>query len=329
MTDPRSNESAAGASQPVGSQAAEPHAQLSDLPFETEQRLGLSLSGSLPCITCRYDLKGISIRGVCPECGTMVRATILHRVDPDADVFRPVWRPRLISALLRLWALGALVAALAIWIVRIEEIAAGAGGAHNGAIWMRAALWAIIASAVGSFAFVRPIQGMDMRKTLAALAGTGGYAIVLIGFLGVLRAEVGRAAPYSADVLNTDRILWRLLMMAGVLVVLLGVRPAARELVKRCLALRTGRVDRQTIIAMIVVTLVGMVGDGLRVLAPALPNVAGEVMGQLAVVLVAMSALLLTLGIGSAVVDAWRIGASLVAPSPSLQQVLQGTQSPG
>ena len=257
----------------------------------------------------------------------MVRATILYRVDPRAEVFRAVMQPRLVSVLMRLWAAGALVAALAIWIMRIEEVAAGPGGAQSGAVWTRVAFWGLVASALGSLAFVRPIHGMAKGKTLAAIGGVLGYALVLMGYVGVLRAEVGRAAPYSASTLNTDRILMRLLMLAGVLVVLMGVRPTARELVKRCLALRTGRVDRQTILAMITVTLVGMAGDGLRVVAANWQTATGDLLGQLGVVLIAMSGLLLTLGLASAVVDSWRIGAALVMPSPSLREVLGGSGS--
>ena len=299
---------------------------LSDLPFETEQRLGLSLLGSLPCITCRYDLKGISIRGVCPECGTMVRATILYRVDPHAEIFRPIILPHVISVLLRLWAGGALVAAVAIWIPRIEEIASGGTAALSGGVWSRVATWAVVVSAVGSLAFVRPIRGMAVRKTIAGVMALLGYVAVLVGYLGVVRAEVGRAAPYSTVPLNMDRVLMRLLMLGGVVAVLLCVRPSARELVKRSLALRTGRVDRQTILAMIIVALVGMLGDGLRLASPHMPTTIGAVAGQLGVVLIMMSGLLLTLGIGSAVVDSWRIGSALVMPSPSLKDVI-GEQS--
>ena len=70
MGDERSNES--HRTPEPQDQAMESPQPLGDLPFETEERLGLSLLGSLPCITCRYDLKGISIRGVCPECGTPI-----------------------------------------------------------------------------------------------------------------------------------------------------------------------------------------------------------------------------------------------------------------
>ncbi len=296
--------------------------RLGNLPFETEERLGVSLSGSLPCITCGYDLKGISIRSVCPECATTVRATILFRVDPRSEVFRPIFHPEIITVLLFAWAIGALVAAIAVWIPRIEEVAAGGGAMQYARIWSTVAFWAIVASAVGSASFIFPFRSMRPWKIVLAAVGMGGYALIFIGFMGVRRAELGQAAPYSAGALNIDRTLMRLLMMAGVIIVLLGVRPVAREFVKRSLALRTGRVNRQTIFAMVAVALVGMMGDAMRLVAPHVPTAMEAVVSQLGVVCIVISSLLLTLGFASAVVDSWRIGMALVVPTPTLREVL-------
>ncbi|MEM1167350.1 MAG: hypothetical protein AAGI30_13795 [Planctomycetota bacterium] len=42
--------------------------------------LALLLTASLPCIECGYELKGLSVTGECPECGTAVRVTLAHAV---------------------------------------------------------------------------------------------------------------------------------------------------------------------------------------------------------------------------------------------------------
>ena len=83
--------------------------------------LALELTGGMPCVRCRYDLRGLTVRGMCPECGTAIRATILARVDPLAKELQAVHTPRLTAGLLVLWASGALGAAVCSWVPRVVE----------------------------------------------------------------------------------------------------------------------------------------------------------------------------------------------------------------
>src|SRR5215831_18001819 len=87
---------------------------------ESERAVDLAreLGGDLPCAACRYNLRGLSVRSVCPECGTPVRATILFTVDPYASVLRPITWPRATAAGLILWSMGALGAAVLTWVLR-------------------------------------------------------------------------------------------------------------------------------------------------------------------------------------------------------------------
>lgn len=48
----------------------------------TAERLERILAGPLPCVVCRYDLRGISIRGLCPECGTATDQAIIRQTLP-------------------------------------------------------------------------------------------------------------------------------------------------------------------------------------------------------------------------------------------------------
>src|SRR5436190_23878239 len=74
----------------------------------TGSALGRQLRGDLPCVACGYNLKGLSIRSVCPECGTPVRATILSVVDPHAAELTPIRLPALVALGLLFCAAGAL-----------------------------------------------------------------------------------------------------------------------------------------------------------------------------------------------------------------------------
>src|SRR5581483_4291904 len=84
--------------------------------------LGRELGGDLHCVVCSYNLRGLSIRAICPECGTAVRATILSVVDPHASILRPITFPRLTAAGVILWAAGAVAVAMMAWLPQAADL---------------------------------------------------------------------------------------------------------------------------------------------------------------------------------------------------------------
>src|SRR6185295_10238912 len=88
-------------------------------------RLALELTGDLPCVRCKYNLRGLTVKGMCPECGTSVRTTILAKIDPLAKELRPLHFPRLTSLGLIVWAWSALAAALCNWALRLSDFGGG------------------------------------------------------------------------------------------------------------------------------------------------------------------------------------------------------------
>lgn len=283
-----------------------------------------SLRGSLPCFICGYELKGLSIRSVCPECGTAVRGTILYRVDPQADEFKPIRWPIVTAWGVRFWGTGAALAAMALWVLRVSEFT-GLTNNRAGAdsVWSVVSIVAVLASAVGAAMIVRPNRWIRPVKSILAGIGVLWYAVVLAGMLIVIRTDMDKIPAYGHErSLDSMRELGRIVFGVGVLGVLACMRPMARELVRRSLALRTGRVDRQTILAMAGVVGVGLLGDGIRwlVAVGALGGVAGvaDFVGRL---LVVFSSMLLTLGLISAAVDSWRISNAILTPSPSMTDI--------
>jgi hypothetical protein len=296
-----------------------------------EDRLArVQLSGSLECVGCGYDLKGLSITSSCPECQTAIRATILYRVDPKADEFRPLNFPRVVAWATRLWTGGALVAAGAIWAARTLELIAGPRTPARA--WddpfAETPLWALAASALGALLMVRPIRGMARHKTIRALVGIAvGYTLMIAGYAALLTVDDGKLAPHSLlrDP-DTDRALARLVFSAGLLSLIVGIRPVARELVTRSLALRTKRVDRQTLIAIGVAVAFVMLGDVIWLWGAGAGQGVGAsasiVLMMAGTVLVAVASVLLTLGLLGAFQDALRIARALENPPPGLRAVL-------
>lgn len=286
--------------------------------------LDSALTGSLPCVTCGYELKGLSIRNVCPECGTAVRATILYKVDPMAEEFRPIVYRRWIAFGLIAWSIGGLIVGAGCWLLRILDwvpsldVTAAAGPLIS---------WAIVASAVvsgiGSLALIRPIPGTPISHNLQALGAVAAY-IPLVWALARILLEIDptRAPPYFSGPPQPDRILIRFIALGAIVVILLGVRPNARDLVKRSMVMRTGRVDRQTLLGMAIVAGLIMVGDALRLMSGSVRWADPDLLSIAGSVVIAIGSAMLTLGLVGAAVDSWRIARAVLIPAPSIRQVL-------
>lgn len=296
----------------------------------------LGLGGRLPCAVCGYDLQSISILGVCPECGTAVRATILAVVDPLAAELKPIRHAALTAAGLIVWSGAALAAALVAWRVAFEQIAPIWANASPAMAPAHGWVWAIIVlvaiSGLGAAVFAWPQGLLGRAGEVWGLIGVGLYAV--IGVL-IWRLDVAAShAPLAGEAVSAfwmprpDRTAWRIALGLAIIASLVCLRPTARALVSRSLVLRTGRVDRQTILAMIAAMGLLMVGDlaGLASERSALRN---EVLSGGAIVLMLAGGLLFTLGLVGALVDCARIARALIAPSPGLSQVLHGKPERG
>jgi hypothetical protein len=295
-------------------------------------RLNRALEGTLPCIICGYDLRGVTIRGSCPECGTLVRATILYTVDPQAEEFRPLVTPTITAWAVVAWSVFGFLALLAAWWVRFADAARHITGHALGtsvAHWV--VVWGAALSGLAFLGVVRPTRRAPWRATACALLAVAAYVplVLLLARLGAWDAT--HASPYfrwsaiaTAQAHGTREWI-RLGIGACLITIFLAVRPNARELVRRSLAMRTGRVDRQTLLALCAAVIVACIGDGLRLLSPHLPDTAGAIAGNAGSVVVAIGSMFMTLGVASSVIDSWRIRSVILLPAPSLHQIL-GTQ---
>lgn len=327
--------------------------------------LAVSLEGSLPCGVCRYNLRGVSILGVCPECGTAVRATLLAVVDPLADELRPILRPRWVAAGLLAWVGGFCIAALLVaWTDLYRLLYAyaqggpgpiGAGGSEARLPWSGVTVvLCVLLSGAGAALIARPHGHVPRSHTAAAwfavalhavlaviawwlcvggAVGWGGRGVLWIGANGGVTSGFHAGGPVAALwEPSPARTAGRLAAGACGLGIIACMRPVTRVLVGRSLAIRTGRVDRQTLLATGAAIGVFMAGDVLgavgRWFNPARgPSGAGHesvvewlVLGAVAVM--GLGGVLLGLGLFSSLVDAVRIASAVVRPGPSLRQVL-------
>lgn len=308
-----------------------------------------SLSGRLPCLKCGYDLQGLSILGDCPECGTAVRGTILALVDPLARELSPIRYRWLVAGGLVLWAGCGLLALLVVWaqatalLVRIwldvpttgpglELPIPGLAWVVEQAPWLLAGL--IWTAGLGLVMVARPNAQTPRWATGATLlAATVCAPLGLVAAWHASAPMSGRpGAAFSLAQLWASQgwAAWhRLMIAAGVIAVLLLFRPIARQLVQRSMALRSGRVDRQTLVAMVAAVGLFALGEGVGLLAaalgrqaPAAAELGSRGLYAFALAFMLLGGLLLTIGLAGALSECLQIARAIVWPGPSLGQVV-------
>jgi hypothetical protein len=300
-------------------------------PAPTE--LARQLTGDLPCFTCRYNLRGLSVKAVCPECGTPIRVAILATVDPYAPVLQPVVWSRLTAAGVVAWATGALLAGLLTWGQRLLDVISTLTDrplgtqtpARTALAW--AAVGCIAWSGVGAAAFIRPHARIPALGSVTAVAGV--LATFVLGRLYWqlhLRFDSGHTPPYQLLTAPlTERSLLRLEHAGVLLVILFGLRPNARLLAARPLLMRLGRVDHQTMLTMAAAVAMGAGGDGLQILSMQWTSggTLSLILGSVGLFMIAVGSMLFTVGLVGIFLNSLRIAGVILKPAPAPSQVLE------
>jgi hypothetical protein len=286
------------------------------------------LTGDLWCIGCGYNLRGLSIRERCPECGLPVRATILGVVDPMADELAPIRRPRLVGGGLVVWAVGVFVAVAAVALMRGAEI----GRELLGMRWWPG--WAPLIGAAGlvlsgvgaAVSLIRPHARIGRLGAVRAALGVAAYIpLTLIYFDIYARVDRTSPAPFlSPGPLELDRSLLRLGMFLFVALGILALREHTRALAIRSVVVRTGRVDRQSMTALLASFAVAAGGDLLHVVAGIAGGGGADLIATVGTVLQAVGSVLVVVGVSNIVIDAVRLWPVIVRPGVGLGDVLEG-----
>lgn len=296
--------------------------------------LGSKLSGRLSCIRCKYDLVGLSVRSVCPECGTPVQATLLAVVDPHARELRPLSRPRLTAIGMLAWSLGALGAVLVIWWTRGRMMLAGEGSTFD-PDWIaaigRAGIYSLILSALGAMVLIRPHDAVPKAWKRMAIAGVLLYLpLIAIQWYVLVRIDPKLGSPYPPERIASvlmDRTLPRLAGSAVLAAIILLLRPNARMLAARSLVMRTGRADRQTMFALLGTIGLWTMGDLAFVLAPLGSDMVAQGMLLVGMAFIGAGSLLFTIGLVLIAIDIVRLCPVLMEPAPAIDDVIDSRGS--
>jgi hypothetical protein len=301
------------------------HPELTHAPVEAPSEVARQLSGDLLCVVCGYNLRGLSVRHVCPECATPVRATVLAVVDPYATVLQPIRFPRLIATGLLLWSGAALAASLLTWCQRVRdgysilattEVPAGP--------FAHLAVVMIIVSTLGGLVLIRPHARIPLWQSIAAAAAVLACISIAIAYWQIHgRYDAIHSKPFVESPSGKGVRTWmRILNGALIAAAVIGFRPNARLLAARSLVLRMGRTDRQTMLAMVGALAAAGVGDILRLIGLQTGEPLWSVLNTTGIMLIAVGSLLFTIGLVGVLIDCIRIASVIVRPAASMTDIV-------
>ncbi len=280
------------------------------------------VAAPLYCRRCGYNLFGLKADGSCPECGLEVWETILHTVDPAASHLPKLRNPAAVGNAL-LWLVICMVAAVlllavrpvAVWIDDLDksgvrdlsvwtpvELAFGSGLAALAALW---SVWRF-----------GPPRGADaggaVRRGVGLLgAGLLGWTVLAIAATGL---EVAGAPGWQV-------IAVRLALAGTGIVALLGLRDVLGVIGLRSRSYRTARGGRQGLLAMVAALAGVAAGQGVNLIAYAAGG--ARYLATMGTVVIAISTLMLLIGLVYLAVNAWWIRRSLLRPPPRWDEILR------
>jgi hypothetical protein len=293
-----------------------------------EPVIAATLTERLTCAACGYDLRGLSVLDRCPECGLRISTSILAVIDPRAQEFEPIRRPRMVALGLLVWSLCGLLAALCAWTLRASELPTLNNSPHligDTGVRALAAVGAccIVVSGGGAVALVKPARRMPPMGSRLTMMGVALYLPLAAAFW-VLhgQVDVSLASPYFGRMPDGERVILRAMELGLIAAIVLLLRTNARTLAARSAILRTGRVDRQTMYAVAVAAALGVLGDVIRLLATHADGTPSQVLSIAGVSIVAIASLLLTLGIAGVCIDCARIARALLRSGRRLTSLM-------
>lgn len=294
-----------------------------------ETVIARQLTGELYCIGCNYDLRGLSIRTNCPECGLPIRATILGIVDPLADELVPLSRPRLTAIGLNAWSMGAMVAVLMVWVLRIAEVTRDMMGMS----WTpRIVPWigigALVISMLGGVTMIRIHRGVSRFEAMRAAFAIAMYAPMMYVYSTIYLGHdsVSPSPVLSPGASSLDRSIMRVLMFVFVAGIIWGLRPSAIGLAVRSVVVRTGRVDRQSLYTVLASLGIAAIGDLIQILNEFVSFGFDDVLSIISVVVISLGSVLFTVGMINICIDTLRLYPVLVRPGVGLHDIFETNQ---
>lgn len=287
--------------------------------------LARELGGDLSCPRCHYNLKGLSVRSNCPECGLPVRVALLAVVDPFANELRPITRPSMLAAGLVLWGGAAVLASFAAWGARAIPYLGMTANAANLLGWLQVLVPMFVAcSGIGAITLIRPHAGISSRSAQLAALGTFTYIplFAILWFIFIVGPS-GQTLPTWFDT-NVAAVA----SQVCIIIIALCLRPNARLLVARSKLLRAAKVDRQVLLGIAGIACMIMAGDLLAILSKEFATPGPINLAQVGRLIHIVGSVLLSLGLIGVCYDCIRLLPVVLDQPISIERALGTTPMP-
>jgi hypothetical protein len=287
---------------------------------------------SVYCRRCAYDLRSLDVEGRCPECGLDIWPSVIHMVDPAASKLPKLRDPRGVGNAL-VWLFGcALLASTMLSISGImlivdrsppmgmtffvlhfpPDLTLLSGLAAMAGLW---SVWKFMPPKGSS-------PDLAVRRDLWLMAAALViWAAATLGLWERERAWARMGLTSDAETVIAVRSLAHLTIAIAATVGLHSVRRLMEAIGMRSREYRRAGGGKQSIKPMIVGTIGVAVGSLCRYLGT-FDRLPSELQG-LGVIIVWVSMLMLLIGLGYLLVNAWWIRRVLRKPPPRLRDLLQ------
>jgi hypothetical protein len=291
-----------------------------------EAVIARQLTGELYCIGCGYNLRGLSIRSNCSECGIPVRATILGIVDPHADELSPLIAPRMTAIGLNAWSYGAMIAVAMIWVLRISDLienVTGSGWSMALIPWI--GIGGLAVSMLGGLTMIRPHRMVGRLEAVRSAMSVSLYGPLIFVYLTLYHQEQS-ANPSQFFQLSLNGAALRVVMFLLIAGIIWGLRPQAVGLAIRSVVVRTGRVDRQSLVAVLTALGIAAVGDVIMIASLFFGPGIGDVLTITSFVVIVLGSVLFSVGLINICIDTARLYPILVRPGVGLGDIFETNQ---
>ncbi len=283
---------------------------------------------SLKCRQCGYELRGLNASGLCPECGLSIWASVQHATDPEGTRLPQLRNPKAVGGAM-LWLVAASLCASILWVARptaswLDRVFHNQIGSLSGWVPPQPRLLAslLVLSALGAVWRLSPPRNVnesgivrrDLRLLFVGLVFSG-LAMLELTFASTLQLRL----PQSWS--DGFELAIGLSLIFFLIIALVGLQGVLRLIGQRSRQYRTARDGRQNVHGLIAV--LGFVGLGL--VLEQIPRGVWPSEGfwsSLSMVMVAISYLMLVVGLGYLLMNMLWIRSALRKQPPTLDELL-------
>ena len=279
-----------------------------------EADLAYELSGRLPCASCSYDLAGLSVLGRCPECGTLVRETLLVLMDPFGESVPKVRAPRRVAVAIVGCSASAFISVLCLVIHRVAALVCETVGMGCGlGVLAQLGVGGLAMTAICSVGLIIPMRATALRASIAASLGVICLAgVVVSAWYTLLVRDPQRALPYfTLEMPDVVRVGEHAVTHAFAVAAVVLLRPNARAVSSTAWRVRENHDNRQRLVTVAASLAAVLVGDVMIVMAAMLDSTAGIAVGLCGELLVFASSCILAIALLGVLTDSISIAKTL------------------